>query len=249
MIKNNQFIEQEKNGLTVNNVLELEYKTYEFPNIIYLEETIITDPSNAYGNNEIIIPLDKEKIAYKLNEYKVFLFDIELSDNQGSVPLLYFIWDDVTFLNSIISDKGLEVKYFQLSTAPAGNSYWDRKSQYLLFFLGLMKSKYLFLDDYHNTFKSSINIKAAREKVIEQIMEDKMLKNVFLNKKNQVLNFELIGETLKHYVPGFIIEEYFKIYKLNQGYLDSSINEENIDNTLYEIIFKFLAANDKYNNY
>ncbi len=224
LIKKDEFVEFDGH-CDLENAVELRFDDNKLKEHFYDIYNLVIDP--AEHSNYAVKPFKDSQTIYKLKDYTIFLFDLNLSGEAGSVPMLYFIWDSLTFFKAFVLNKGLEVKYLIMS---GGGSYYEPSVTFLIYFLGLMKTKYLLTDYFEDKFKNKLK---------KMILADDNLNNIFLSKDN-IIPEEItkIGETFRKKRYGIKYDEYFNIYDIEYSDSDSNYYSKDLDGKIDCIINK-----------
>jgi hypothetical protein len=123
----------------------------------------------------------KSTAFYREQNFPVYLSDIKVEtkgEEPYNAPLLYLVWEDTAFLKAFVLERNIGIKYFQKPREYGFGGCWT-EMVFLLYFLGIMKTKYLFLEVDRN-FAYSI------EKIPALIKRDKLLKEKFMDENNYV---------------------------------------------------------------
>lgn len=175
------------------------------------------------GNIKDYFPssISKDSIDYNADYYSVFFFDLNLGDNEGSVPLLYFVWENTAFLKAFVIERNIRIKYFQKPREYGFGGGWFPSQVYLLFYLGIMGTEYLFLENNGN-YRSSIDIAK------EVVTKDKTLHDIFMSEDNYVPQVKYIGTTLKN-IDRHEHYDIIRLFKDTRDISEKSFNDKIID--------------------
>ncbi len=157
---------------------------------------------------------NKDNWGYRDDNYYIYLFDVNLGENEGDVPLLYFVWENTAFLKAFVIERNIKIKYFQKPREYGFGGGWFPSQVYLLFYLGLMETEYLFLENAH-TYMGSL------DRVKDVITKDKVLYEKFMCVENNFLMVRHIGTTLRSWNPQLNKNEYYNIIRLSKNTYDN----------------------------
>ena len=160
--------------------------------------------------------INKDSIDYKADYYSVFLFDLNLGENESDVPLLYFVWENTAFLNAFVIERNIKIKYFQKPREYGFGGGWIDSQIYLLFFLGLMGTEYLFLENAHNYTNSLVRIK-------DIITEDKVLYEKFMCTENNFPDVKRIGTTHGNWFPPYNDTRFYDYYNIMRLFKNTNV--------------------------
>ncbi len=158
-----------------------------------------------------------------LKNNTIFLFDLDLGNRKENVPLLYFVWENTAFLKAFVIQRDIKIKYFQKPREYGFGGGLDITQMYMLFYLGLMQTQYLYLE------RSRVeNYGQYSDEVKKIITEDVDLNNGFFDKNNYIPDVERIGIAFHRYFQESDLHDSYEILKLTKG------NEEMNDMTYDE---------------
>lgn len=203
MIKDGKLFNYADNSININSFIELEFE----------------------GDIKEYFPssFNKDNWAYRDDNYSIYLFDVNLGENEGNVPLLYFVWENTAFLKAFIIERGVKIKYFKKPREYGFGGGWIPSQVYLLFYLGLMETEYLFLENAHNYMGSLDMVK-------DVITKDKVLLEKFMCVENNKPYVRHIGTTLRKINTQINKDEYYNIIRLfkNEGVIPNTTFDQKI---------------------
>jgi hypothetical protein len=126
---------------------------------------------------------------YRKNNYPIYLIDIKVeSDKYGSfnAPVLYFIWENTAFLKAFIFERNIKIHFLQ-KCREYGMTCWAQMV-FILYYIGLMRTKYLFLENYDYHY--------YRRNTFASIKADKILGNKFMDFENNIPKFHYKDSSL-----------------------------------------------------
>lgn len=145
--------------------------------------------------------------GYRGDNLPIYLFDINPGNGQDDIPLLYFFWENTAFLKAFVIERKTQIKYFQKPREYGFGGGWTGSQVYLLYFTGLMKAEYVFLERA-TTYMNNLND-------VRSIMKtDKVLYDSFMSEKNYLPEAKFTGMAFKRFNPQTDKTDFYEVYKL-----------------------------------
>ncbi len=187
MVKEGKLFESKEHNIKVNSIAEVEF-----------DGSVKDYFAESYR---------KGTWGYRGDNFPIYLFDINPGNGQSDVPLLYFFWENTTFLKAFVIERETEIKYFQKPREYGFGGGWTGSQVYMLYFTGLMKAEFVFLERATTYMNNLSDVRSI-------MRTDKVLYNSFMSESNYLPEATITGMALKRFNPQINKTDFYEVYKL-----------------------------------